>query len=111
MHQINDNSWQVMVKPANKLELGSIIFFNEEGSLVAKVIEKDAKTNYIVIEFLGPTEDIFSKILKLGAMPLPPYIKRESANSNDFDNYQTVYSKSYCAFAALQLTYISRKIY
>ncbi|MDJ1305146.1 MAG: tRNA preQ1(34) S-adenosylmethionine ribosyltransferase-isomerase QueA [Candidatus Midichloria sp.] len=100
VHQINDSSWQVMAKPVNKLELGSIIFFDEEGSLVAKVIEKDAKTNRIVIEFLGPTEDIFSKILKLGAMPLPPYIKRENAHSNDFDSYQTVYSKRYGAFAA-----------
>lgn len=46
------------------------------------------------IEFRwSPSDFTFASIIdKAGYIPIPPYLKRESENS-DFDDYQTVYSK------------------
>ncbi len=79
-------SFLAMAKPAKKLCLGSIIYF--ENNLTARV------TNIIdeshrVIEF-DESPDWQSHLDKIKLVPLPPYIKTEMKNDS---RYQTVYSK------------------
>ena len=100
VHQISDTKWQVMAKPAYKLKIGSNITFAEDNSLRATVIEKDTTKNYTAINFHGSSQEVFKKILKLGIMPLPPYIKRNHKKIDDFINYQTIFSRNYGAVAA-----------
>ncbi len=68
------------------------------GDLLVEVTLLDRNKN--IVEFRWNTPIPFSEVLqKIGAVPLPPYIKR-SANSYDRERYQTVYSKEDGAVAA-----------
>ena len=100
VRKISDNNWQIMAKPASKLKIGSILSFDDTDEFKAIVTNKKKEENFTVIEFQGDDEKIFSKILELGSMPLPHYITRKERNEEDFEDYQTVYSKNYGAVAA-----------
>lgn len=81
------NIWQVLVKPAKRVKLGTKIIFNNT-DLSARVIEEyDEGIRAVEFEYDGVFEDIISNI---GFMPLPPYIKEKL---KDKERYQTVYSK------------------
>ncbi len=76
---------EVLIK--GRVGVGQVIEF--QGSRQAQVVEKDpART---VIRWLGP--DSFKTYLQqYGEMPLPPYLKRESA-LNDREDYQTMFAQ------------------
>lgn len=46
-----------------------------------------------LVEFNLPDKDFWQEIEKIGAVPLPPYIKREKKNEEDKKRYQTVYCR------------------
>lgn len=85
LKRLDQNLWEVLVKPARKLHIGDKINF---GDLFAELIKINDDGNRIVKFFY---DGIFEEILdKLGEMPLPPYIKTKL---NDKNRYQTVYAK------------------
>lgn len=87
LKQQEENTWEVLVKPARKSPVGSVIDFGD-GLLQATILE-DLDHGGKIIKFTY--EGIFMEILdKLGEMPLPPYIKE---TLDDQERYQTVYSK------------------
>lgn len=87
LKRIELNKWQILVKPAKRVKIGTKIDFGD-GKLTANVIEEFEEGIRIVeFEYSGVFEDIISN---LGFMPLPPYIKEKLA---DKERYQTVYSK------------------
>ncbi|MGC8944139.1 MAG: tRNA preQ1(34) S-adenosylmethionine ribosyltransferase-isomerase QueA [Minisyncoccia bacterium] len=84
--------WRAIGKP--ELQEGQIIVF--DNGLEAKVIKKE---NYeISIQFNYKGEELKNKILKIGQMPLPPYIDHPTERS--FKEYQTVYAKQEGSIAA-----------
>ncbi len=101
--RIEGNTWETLVKPGRRCKTGDIIDF-EEG-LCAKITGYSEDGTRIV-EFTceGPLMDVLDRI---GRMPLPPYIERESDDS-DKENYQNVYAKEEgsvaCATAGLHWT-------
>ena len=82
-----ENTWEVLCKPAKRVKRGTVISFGE-GLLKAKcVAELDEGRRLLDFSYVG----IFYEILdKLGEMPLPPYITEKL---EDKERYQTVYSK------------------
>ena len=85
LKRLDQNLWEVLVKPARKLHIGDKINFDD---LVAELIKINDDGNRIIKFFY---DGIFEEILdKLGEMPLPPYIKTKL---NDKNRYQTVYAK------------------
>ena len=87
LKQIENDRWEVLMKPAKKSPIGSTIDFGD-GLLTATVVE-ELEHGGRIIEF--SYQGIFMEILdKLGEMPLPPYIKEKL---DDKERYQTVYSK------------------
>lgn len=85
LKRLDQNLWEVLVKPAKKLHIGDKINF---GDLFAELIKINDDGNRIIKFFY---DGIFEEILdKLGEMPLPPYIKTKL---NDKNRYQTVYAK------------------
>jgi S-adenosylmethionine:tRNA ribosyltransferase-isomerase len=52
------------------------------------------------IKFDCEGDELLSKLEKYGAIPLPPYIKREAENKDDLKNYQTIYASKGTAVAA-----------
>lgn len=94
LKNIENDKWEVLVKPAKRVKIGTIISFGD-GLLTAKCQEL-GEEGIRIVEF--SFEGIFYEILdKLGSMPLPPYIK---AKLQDKDRYQTVYAKNIGSAAA-----------
>lgn len=87
LKRIEDDIWEVMVRPGRRIKEGAQISFGE-GLLKAKVLEVLENGNRkVVFSYDG----IFNEILdKIGLMPLPPYIKE---SLKEKDRYQTVYAK------------------
>lgn len=89
LKQREANTWETLVKPGKKAKVGFKFVFGtpEEPLLHAEVTEILEDGNRI-IKF-EPTENFFSKLEKIGTMPLPPYIKLKL---KDQSRYQTVYA-------------------
>ena len=86
-------TWECLVRPGKKMKIGTKIIFSEDLSGQVKDIKEDGNR---IIEF--SYEGIFNEILdKLGNVPLPPYIKEELKEPEE---YQTVYSKNPGSVAA-----------
>ena len=93
LHNIEEKTWECLVRPGKKMKIGTKIIFSEELSAEVKDIKEDGNR---IIEFFY--EGIFNEILdKLGNMPLPPYIKEDL---DEPEEYQTVYSKNPGSVAA-----------
>ena len=87
LKQLENDNWEVMVRPGKKLKTGVQVEFGE-GILKAEILEILENGNRKVhFEYEG----IFNEILdKIGLMPLPPYITEKLEQK---DRYQTVYAK------------------
>lgn len=94
LHQEEDDTWEVLTKPAKKVKVGTELFFGD-GKL--KAICKGFKEHGgRILEF--SYEGIFYEVLdELGEMPLPPYIKEQLPEK---ERYQTVYAKEEGSAAA-----------
>ncbi|WP_311377203.1 tRNA preQ1(34) S-adenosylmethionine ribosyltransferase-isomerase QueA [Anaerococcus vaginalis] len=93
LENIEDDKWEVLVRPGKKMKIGTKCIFSDELSLEVVDIKEDGNR---VVEFFY--DGIFQEILdRLGNMPLPPYIKEKL---KDKERYQTVYSKNPGSVAA-----------
>ncbi len=102
LRELNRESllWDVLVDPARKIRIGNKLYFGEDESLVAEVIDNTtSRGRTLRFLFDGPYEDFKKKITELGETPLPKYIKRE-VEKTDQDRYQTIYAKEEGAVAA-----------
>jgi|TARA_B100001093_G_scaffold201152_5_gene193243 S-adenosylmethionine:tRNA ribosyltransferase-isomerase len=92
--------WDVLVDPARKIRIGNKLYFGEDDSLVAEVIDNTTSRGR-TLRFLydGSYDEFRTKLLELGQTPLPKYIDREE---EDFDKerYQTIYATNEGAVAA-----------
>lgn len=87
LNNIEGDIWEAIVRPGNKLHVGTKITFGE-GLLNAEILEvMEGGTRKVKFTYNG----IFNEILdQIGLMPLPPYIHEELKEK---DRYQTVYAK------------------
>ncbi len=92
--------WDVLVDPARKIRIGNKLYFGEDESLVAEVIDNTtSRGRTLRFLFDGPYEEFKKKITELGETPLPKYIKRDVEDSDE-ERYQTIYAKEEGAVAA-----------
>ena len=102
LRELNRESllWDVLVDPARKIRIGNKLYFGEDDSLVAEVIDNTtSRGRTLRFLFDGPYEDFKAKITELGETPLPKYIKRE-VEATDEERYQTIFAKEEGAVAA-----------
>ena len=92
--------WDVLVDPARKIRIGNKLFFGDDDSLVAEVIDNTTSRGR-TLRFLydGSYEAFREKLLELGQTPLPKSINREVEVLDD-ERYQTIYAKHEGAVAA-----------
>ncbi len=92
--------WDVLVDPARKIRIGNKLYFGDDESLVAEVIDNTTSRGR-TLRFLydGSYEEFRKKLTDLGETPLPKYIKRD-VEPEDKDRYQTIYAKEEGAVAA-----------
>jgi len=97
LRELENNLWEVMVKPARKVRIGNKL-------TVADGVQCDVIDNTVsggrVVRFNDISQqDLYTLIDKIGQSPLPPYIDRDPT-PEDKVKYQTVYAKRRGAVAA-----------
>jgi S-adenosylmethionine:tRNA ribosyltransferase-isomerase len=89
--ELKPGVWEVLCRPAKRVIPGDILVFSQE--LSARVLEQRQEGGR-VLEFSTP--EVKNKLKKIGAPPLPPYIKRKKGDPRlrtiDLKRYQTVYA-------------------
>ena len=92
--------WDVLVDPARKIRIGNKLYFGEDESLVAEVIDNTtSRGRTLRFLFDGSYEEFREKLKELGETPLPKYINRKP-DEEDEERYQTIYAKHEGAVAA-----------
>lgn len=102
LRELNRESllWDVLVDPARKIRIGNKLYFGDDDSLVAEVIDNTtSRGRTLRFLFDGTYEEFKAKITELGETPLPKYIKR-AVEPQDEDRYQTIFAKEEGAVAA-----------
>lgn len=92
--------WDVLVDPARKIRIGNKLYFGDDDSLVAEVIDNTTSRGR-TLRFLydGGYEEFRNKLTELGETPIPKFITRE-VTPEDAERYQTVYAKEEGSVAA-----------
>ena len=92
--------WDVLVDPARKIRIGNKLYFGNDDSLVAEVIDNTtSRGRTLRFLFDGSYTEFRSKLTELGQTPLPKYITRP-IDDDDQERYQTIYAKHEGAVAA-----------
>ena len=92
--------WDVLVDPARKIRIGNKLYFGEDESLVAEVIDNTtSRGRTLRFLFDGTYSEFRVKLHELGQTPLPKYINR-AIEEQDKERYQTIYAKHEGAVAA-----------
>lgn len=84
--------WDVLVEPARKIRIGNKLYFGEDESLVAEVIDNTTSRGR-TLRFLydGPHDEFKRQLYSLGMTPLPEHITRQPEEI-DIEAFQTVYA-------------------
>ncbi len=102
LRELNEEQrlWDVLVDPARKIRIGNKLYFGEDESLVAEVIDNTTSRGR-TLRFLydGTYEEFRKKLKELGETPIPKYIKRDVV-PEDEERYQTIYATEEGAVAA-----------
>lgn len=86
--------WDVLVDPARKIRIGNKLYFGEDDSMVAEVIDNTTSRGR-TLRFLydGPVDEFRTALYALGETPIPKYLGREEI-AEDKDRYQTIFAKN-----------------
>lgn len=102
LRELNEEQrlWDVLVDPARKIRIGNKLYFGDDDTLVAEVIDNTTSRGR-TLRFLydGSYREFRQKLTELGETPLPKYIKRE-VEPEDEERYQTIFAKKEGAVAA-----------
>ena len=84
--------WDVLVDPARKIRIGNKLYFGEDESLVAEVIDNTTSRGRTLRFLFDGSADEFREILyRLGELPIPEWI-RQHAEPIDTERFQTIYA-------------------
>jgi len=102
LRELNAESrlWDVLVDPARKIRIGNKLYFGDDDTLVAEVIDNTtSRGRTLRFLFDGSYEEFRKTLNDMGETPLPKYIKR-APTEEDKERYQTVFAKNEGAVAA-----------
>lgn len=92
--------WDVIVDPARKIRIGNKLYFGDDESLVAEVIDNTtSRGRTLRFLFDGTNEEFREALFSLGQTPVPLFV-RDHVIPEDKDNYQTIYAVHEGAVAA-----------
>ena len=84
--------WDVIVDPARKIRIGNKLYFGEDDSLVAEVIDNTtSRGRTLRFLFDGEYEDFKKALYSLGKTPVPKWVKDE-VTTQDGEDYQTIFA-------------------
>jgi len=96
MMQKGNVSWQCLIGGASKWKPGQVLekkLKHQEHEIILEARYAEKRSDSFIIEFFWNDKQLsFAEVLHhAGAIPLPPYIKRE-AEESDAERYQTIYA-------------------
>jgi S-adenosylmethionine:tRNA ribosyltransferase-isomerase len=91
--------WDVLVDPARKIRIGNKLFFDEDTTIVAEVIDNTTSRGR-TLRFLTDynNEEFINHLYALGTTPLPKYIKRPM-----YSEVQEEYEKAFGEYDVAQM--------
>ena len=87
--------WDVLVEPARKIRIGNKLFFEDDGPMVAEVIDNTTSRGR-TLRFLYdcPHDEFKRELFALGSAPLPRFIiDQREVTPDDMENFQTIYAR------------------
>lgn len=103
--------WDVLVEPARKIRIGNKLYFGDDESMVAEVIDNTTSRGR-TLRFLydGPHDEFKEALYALGETPLPEYITRKVVEE-DAERYQCIFaSKEGAVMAPAAGLHFSREL-
>lgn len=92
--------WDVLVDPARKIRIGNKLYFGEDDSLVAEVIDNTtSRGRTLRFLFDGEYPEFRETLFRLGEVPLPRWV-RKKVEPIDSERYQTIFARHEGAVAA-----------
>lgn len=92
--------WDVLVDPARKIRIGNKLYFGEDDSLVAEVIDNTTSRGRTLRFLFDGDHDTFKQVLySMGETPLPRSITRD-VEPEDAQRYQTIFARNEGAVVA-----------
>ena len=84
--------WDGIVDPARKIRTGNQLYFGEDESLVAEVIDNTTSRGR-TLRFLydGSYDDFKQTLFSLGETPVPDWVKK-TVTEEDKENFQTIFA-------------------
>jgi S-adenosylmethionine:tRNA ribosyltransferase-isomerase len=102
LRELNENNkfWDVLVEPARKIRIGNKLYFGDDDSMVAEVIDNTTSRGR-TLRFLydGPHDEFKEALYALGSAPLPDYITRRATPEDD-ERYQCIFAEKEGAVVA-----------
>lgn len=96
LRELNEENkfWDVLVEPARKIRIGNKLYFGDDDSMVAEVIDNTTSRGR-TLRFLydGPHDEFKQILYSLGETPLPEYITRK-VEPWDEERYQCIFAKN-----------------
>ncbi len=92
--------WDVIVEPARKIRIGNKLYFGDDDSMVAEVIDNTTSRGR-TLRFLydGPYDEFKEALFALGKTPVPEWVKEE-VTERDEEEFQTIFAKNEGAVSA-----------
>ena len=86
--------WDVLVDPARKIRIGNKLYFGEDDSMVAEVIDNTTSRGR-TLRFLydGPHDEFKKALYALGETPLPHSIINRPVEPEDAERFQSIFAK------------------
>jgi len=86
--------WDVLVDPARKIRIGNKLYFGEDDSMVAEVIDNTTSRGR-TLRFLydGPHDEFKRALYALGETPLPKEIVNRPVEEDDVERFQTLFAR------------------
>lgn len=93
--------WDVLVDPARKIRIGNKLYFGEDDSMVAEVIDNTTSRGR-TLRFLydGPHDEFKKALYALGETPLPKSIVNREVEEEDAERFQSIFAKNEGAVTA-----------
>ena len=92
--------WDVIVDPARKIRIGNKLYFGDDESMVAEVIDNTTSRGR-TLRFLydGPYEEFKAALFALGQTPVPEWVK-QTPTPKDAEEFQTIFAEHEGAVSA-----------
>jgi S-adenosylmethionine:tRNA ribosyltransferase-isomerase len=92
--------WDVLVEPARKIRVGNKLYFGDDNSLVAEVVDNTtSRGRTIRFLFNGTLDELRACLEKLGDPPIPKILGRD-AEEIDRERYQSIFATKMGAVSA-----------